>query len=232
MVYAISSLYGDWERYTEILKKINLKDDDILFVVGDIVDGGSKGIEILMDMMMRGNVFPILGEHDLICYEILSSIEKETRTDFSAPLSKALADRSQEWLNRGGEGTMEGYSKLSDDDKIALLEYMEEFSIFEEVECGGEKFILCHNLPENFESGDNLDDYSAEEILSGNIDYNTNYFPGKILISGHDITIEIDRETHGKIFRNENHIAINCGGYMGGMTAAYCLDTDEEIYVG
>lgn len=231
MIYVTAGLHGCYDRYEAVLKKINLKDDDILFVLGDIVDGGDKGIEILTDMMMHGNIFPILGEHDLICYEILSSIEKETRTDFSAPLSKELADRCQMWLDRGGEGTMEGYAKLSDDDKIALLEYMEEFSLYEEVSTGGEIFVLCHNLPESFESGDSLDDYTAEEILSGNIDYGTNYFPGKILISGHDITIEIDRETHGKIFKNDYHVAINCGGYLGALTGVYCLDTDEEFYI-
>lgn len=231
MIYVTAALYGYYDKYEAILKKINLKDDDILFVLGNIVDGGDKGIEILMDMMMRGNVFPILGEHDLIAYEILASIEKETRKDFTAPLSKELAERCQRWLNGGGEGTMEGFAKLSDEDKIALLEYMEEFTLYEEVEAGGQSFVLANNIPESFFAGDNLDDYSAEEILSGSIDYLREYFPDKILVTGHDVTIEIDRETHGKIFKNENHVAVNCGGYLGGLTAAYCLDTDEEFYV-
>lgn len=231
MNYVISNLYGDYARYEAILSKIELKDDDLVFVLGDIVDGGDKGIEILMDMMMRGNVFPILGDHDLIAYEILGAIERETREDFSAPLSKELADRCQEWTNCGGEGTLSGYAKLSDEDKIALLEYMEEFTLYEEVEAGGESFVLCHSLPDGFEAGDNLDDFSAEEILSGSIDYLKNYFPGKILVSASDITIEIDRETHGRIFVNDCHVAINCGGHLGGLTAAYCLDTDEEFYI-
>lgn len=231
MNYVISNLYGDYNKYAAILKEIKLKDDDTLFVLGDIVDGGDKGIEILMDMMMRGNVFPILGDHDLIAYEILSSIEKETRTDFSAPLSKELADRCERWSQSGGEGTLIGFSKLSDEDKIALLEYMEEFSLYEEVECGGMEFVLCHSMPESFITGDSLEDYSAEEILSGEVDYNREYFPEKILISASDVTLEIDRETHGKIFVNDYHVAINCGGYLGGLTAAYCMDTDEEFYI-
>ncbi|MGM9551572.1 MAG: metallophosphoesterase [Clostridia bacterium] len=231
MVYVISNLYGDYNKYEAILKEIKLKDDDMLFVLGNIVDGGDKGVEILMDMMMRGNVFPVLGDHELIAYEILSSIEKETREDFSAPLSEEVANRCQRWMESGGEGTLTGYSKLSDDDKIALIEYLEEFTIYEEVEAGGEKFVLCYSLPENFEEGDQLDDYSAEDILTGSVNYERNYFPGKTLITSKDITIEIDRNTHGKIFRNDCHVGINCGGYLGGLTAAYCLDTDEEYYV-
>lgn len=231
MIYVTAALHGYYDRYEKILKEIKLKDDDVLFVLGDIVDGGDKGIEILMDMMMRGNVFPILGEHDLICYEVLASIEKETRNDFSAPLSKPLADRCQKWSSCGGEGTLIGFSKLSDDDKIALLEYMEDFSIYEEVQAGGMDFVLCHNMPLGFKEGDSLDNYSADDILSGEIDYEREYFPGKVLVSGHDVTIEIDRNTHGKIFNNDYHTAINCGGYLGGLTAAICLDTGEEFYV-
>ena len=231
MIYVVSDLYGDWEKYKAVLKEINLKDEDTLFVLGNIVDGGDKGIEILMDMMLHGNIFPILGDHDLVAYEVLSGIEKETRKDFSAPLSKLLAERCRMWTERGGEGTLFGFSKLSDDDKITLLEYMEEFSLYEEVEAGGFEFVLVRNMPEDFKLNDSLENYSAEDILSGGIDYNREYFPDKILVSANDVTITIDRETHGKIFKNDYHVAINCGSSMGGDVAIYCLDTDEEFYV-
>jgi len=36
----------------------------------------------------------------------------------------------------------------------------------------------------------------------------------------------------GFIFRNNNHIAIDCGAcFPGGRLAAICLDTDEEYYI-
>lgn len=231
MIYVTAALHGYYDKYMALIKEIDLKKDDVLFVLGDIVDGGDKGIEILMDMMMRDNVFPILGEHDLIAYEVLSGIASETKDDITAPLSKELADRCNEWVNRGGEGTLEGFAKLSDDDKEALLEYMEEFTIYEEVEAGGIEYVLCHNMPDNFFIDDELENYSAEDILTGSIDYDKEYFSGKVLVTGEDITIEIDRNTHGRIFKNEYHVGVNCGGYLGGLTAAYCLDTGEEFYV-
>lgn len=231
MIYVTAALHGYYDRYEALLKKLDLKDDDMLFVLGDIVDGGDKGIEILTDMMMRANVYPMLGEHELVAYEILSGIEKATRKDIAAPLPEKLANRCRQWESRGGEGTLEGFAKLSDDDKTALLEYMEEFTLYEEIEANGTEYVLCHNMPENFVTGDSLDNYSANDVLTGKIDYDKEYFPGKVLVSGEDVTIEIDAATHGKIFKNEYHTAINCGGYLGGPTAAYCLDTGEEIYV-
>lgn len=227
MIYVISNLYGDYERYKAILKKIEFEKEDILFVLGDIVDGGSKGIEILMDMMMRDNVYPISGEHDLIAYEILSGIEEETHKDITAPLSKKLADRCQMWCERGGEGTMEGFAKLSDDDKRAVIEYMEEFSVYEEVEADGVEYVLCHNMPEGFIDGESLDDYTPEEILSGKVDYERDYFPGRVLVTAEDVTDDIDMAASGRIYKSGNHVCINCGDTV----AAYCLDTGEEFYV-
>lgn len=231
MIYVTAALHGYYDKYEALLKKLELDDEDMLFVLGDIVDGGDKGIEILMDMMLKPNVYPILGEHDLIAYEILSGIEKETRKDITAPLSKKLADRCREWESHGGEGTLDGFAKLSADDKTALLEYMEEFTLYEEIEAEGIDYVLCHNMPKNFTSDDSLDNYSAEEILSGEINYDRDYFPGKVLVTGEDVTIEIDPGTHGRIYKNGTHVAVNCGGYLGGLTAAYCLDTGEEFYV-
>lgn len=212
MKYVISNLYGDWERYVAILKEIDLKKGDMLFVLGDIVDGGSKGIEILKDMMLRGNVFPILGDHDYVAYEILSGILEETREDITAPLSKELADRCREWSAHGGDGTMDGFAKLSDEDKEAIIEYFEEFTLYEEVEAGGMDFVLCHSMPENFMTDDNLDDYTAEEILSGKVDFERDYFFGKVLVSSSD-----------ENFKNEYHVGIN--------DMIYCLDTGEEFYI-
>ncbi len=227
MNYVVSNLYGDWGKYTSILKQINFSKDDMLFVLGDIVDGGNKGIEILKDMMFRANVYPILGDHDYIAYEVLSGILEETRDDITAPLSAELADRCREWSERGGEGTLEGFAKLSEEDKEAIIEYMEEFTLYEEVEAGGMDYVLCHSMPESFFTDDDMDDYTAEEILAGKIDYEKDYFFGKVLVSADDVTDSINPALQGRIFKNEYHVAINCGE----CTAVYCLDTGEEIYV-
>ena len=160
MNYVISNLYGDWDKYEAILKEIEFKKDDVLFVLGDIVDGGNRGIEILKDMMMRDNVYPILGDHDYIAYEVLSGICEATKEDITAPLSKELAERCREWSERGGEGTLEGFAKLSDEDKEAIIEYLEEFTLYEEVEAEGMEYVLCHSMPDGFFTDDDLEDYS------------------------------------------------------------------------
>lgn len=47
-------------------KKIKFSDKDKLFVLGDVVDCGPEPMKVLQDMMMRSNVYPILGNHDYV----------------------------------------------------------------------------------------------------------------------------------------------------------------------
>ncbi len=224
MIYAMGSPEGCYDKYKEMLKEINFSKSDILFVLGDVVDGGTRGVEILFDMMVHENIFPVMGDHDLIAYEILSGIEKETRKDLSAPLSDGLAERCREWIERGGETTLVGFARLQDDEKQALLEYLEEFSLYEEVEAGDKKYILSHNIPTDFAEGESLDDYGAEDVLTGEADFSKTYFKEKTLITSHFTT-------GGKIEKQNGSVLLNCGAYENERLAVYCLDTGEEFYV-
>lgn len=215
MIYVVANLYGDYDRYKKILNEIGFSKKDILFAAGNMVDGGSGGMDILFDMMVRENIFPVFGEHDLIAYDILSQVVKETKKDASAPLSEELAERCTRWSQSGGEETLYAFSKLSDEDKEAVLEYFEEFSLFEEVEADGRSFVICHNMPSDFKAGDELENYSAEEIFIGEIDYDKDYFPGKVLVTA--------GKDDGKLIRRNNVISLNL--------SALCLDTGEEFYV-
>ena len=64
MVYVISDIHGCYDEYIELLKKINFCDEDELYILGDVVDRGAEPIKVLQDMMLRANVYPILGNHD------------------------------------------------------------------------------------------------------------------------------------------------------------------------
>ena len=74
MIYVISDIHGCYDEYRELLKKINFSADDELFVLGDVVDRGPEPIKVLQDMMMRPNVYPILGNHDYITLKILKKL--------------------------------------------------------------------------------------------------------------------------------------------------------------
>ena len=62
MVYTVSDLHGDLIMYNHIVNQ--LKEDDTLYIVGDIIDRGNSGIAILQDVMKRPNVELLLGNHE------------------------------------------------------------------------------------------------------------------------------------------------------------------------
>ena len=62
MVYVMSDIHGEYDKYRRMLEKIRFSDNDILYILGDVVDRGPEPVKILLDMMKRPNVVPLLGE--------------------------------------------------------------------------------------------------------------------------------------------------------------------------
>ena len=63
VIYAVSDLHGCYDKYRKLLER--LTSDDSLYILGDIVDRGSEGMKILLDLINRKNVFSCRGNHDL-----------------------------------------------------------------------------------------------------------------------------------------------------------------------
>ena len=52
-----------------------------------------------------------------------------------------------------------------------------------------------------------------------------------VIVTGHTPTGFIDPDYTGRIWKGNNHIAIDCGAVFGNPLGYICLDTMEEIYV-
>ena len=57
-----------------MLEKIRFSDNDILYILGDVVDRGPEPAKILLDMMKRPNVVPLLGNHEAMAYPVLEKL--------------------------------------------------------------------------------------------------------------------------------------------------------------
>lgn len=77
MIYIISDIHGCYNEYMELLNKINFNNRDELYILGDVVDRGSHPMKVLQDMMMRPNVFPIIGNHDYVALMTLKKLNVE-----------------------------------------------------------------------------------------------------------------------------------------------------------
>ncbi len=234
MIYCISDLHGDYIRYTTMLKMIDFSDDDTLYILGDILDRGNEGMKILLDMMLRPNVYPILGNHEYMAMQTLKWLSDDITEESLANLSDDKIEGINEWLNVGGMTTIDEFRKLSEDKKEMVLEYLEEFSLYEEVTVEGKEFVLVHAGIDNFSPEKDMEEYELYELIFNKPDYSKVYFKDKYLVTGHTPTRfihdEIDGHSRNTVFLGNNHIAIDCGCGYDGLLGAICLDTFEDFY--
>ena len=230
MIYAMSDIHGCYGKYRAMLSEIQFKSTDTLYVLGDVIDRGPDGVRILQDMNMRSNVFPILGNHELMAAMCLPWLSQDiTRQSLDSLTNDQIAALS-EWLVNGGEPTIQGLVKLDQEERQDILEYLQEMALYAEVKAGGRHFVLTHAALENFSSEKPLDDYELQDFLFGRPDTESVYYPDKILVFGHTPT----RLLNGKneFFRRGTMIDIDCGcAFSGGRLGCLCLDTLEEFYV-
>jgi len=81
--YVISDIHGQYDMFMELIDKIDLKQTDTLYVLGDILDRGPHPIKVLKKLMEMPNAICIVGNHELMALECLEFLMKEI-TDMSS----------------------------------------------------------------------------------------------------------------------------------------------------
>ena len=229
--YVISDAHGNYEGYMKILELIHFSDEDTLYVNGDVIDRGTGGIKILQHMMMQPNIYPILGNHEYAAATCLRFLMKEITEESIGDIDEETIKNLMEWQNIGGQCMMDAFHKLSREEKQDIVDYLEEFSLYEEVSVNEKQFVIVHAGLTNFSPDRPLETYEMYELIFKAPDYDRIYFPDKYLVTGHLPTKVIEGNSRpNKIFRKNNHIAIDCAAGYDGCVGCICLDTFEEFY--
>ncbi len=232
MTYVMSDIHGCYDKYIKMLEKINFNKNDVLYILGDVVDRGAEPIRVLKDMMMRDNVIPIIGNHEVLAIECLDKLLTDiTEDNFKTLLDNDSIAEVNLWIVNGGIPTIKGLTELPNNERNYIYEYLTEFSLYEKVVVGGKKYILTHcGLPRGA-SINNLNKYNQYQFINAVIDYDKKYFDYIYLVHGHLPTRHIDISYKDKAYIKNNHIAIDTGAVFGGPLCCVCLDNHKEFYV-
>lgn len=230
--YVLSDLHGNYPGYLHMLEAIEFSSSDTLYVNGDVLDRGSEGIKILQHMMLEPNIFPILGNHEYMAYHCLRTLLHTITSESIDKLDSSIVEEIVEWQNVGGIETIMEFQALDNDERENIIEYLEEFTLYEEVVVNQHTFVIVHAGLDNFTIDRPLSGYQLHELIFNSPDYNQLYYPDKYLVTGHCPTRAIDvNPVPDEIFIHKNHIAIDCGsGYGLGLGCIY-LDNFECFYV-
>ena len=136
MIYVISDIHGCYQSYLKMLEKLKIRDSDTVYILGDTIDRGRDGIRVLQDMMMRPNIIPILGNHEYMAAHALDSLADAAKAQAEMPTPE-LKRKLAKWISDSGAATLHAYRKLTPQQRRQILEYLAEFSLYEEVRAGG-----------------------------------------------------------------------------------------------
>lgn len=226
MTYVISDIHGNYEKFKEMLAKIRFKDNDVMYILGDLVDFGDDPIGLICDISMRYNVLPILGERDYEALTMLTALG--AMLDGESPDPDALS-RMAQWMADGGKSTIEGFKALDADMREGVIDYLTDMALYEEAEVGGKKYLMLHAGISDFDASVSPDEYMPEDFISSPLDPTKVYYEDITMIVGHTPTSELGG--NGRILYGETSIHIDCGVAEGGSLGCLRLEDGEEFYV-
>ncbi|MBQ7535093.1 MAG: fructose-bisphosphatase class III [Stomatobaculum sp.] len=135
MHYVCSDIHGQIGLYKEMLAAIDLKPEDTLYVLGDVIDRGPGSMEVLKDVMERENAEFFLGNHEFMMLNYFET--GGNYTNWTIP-------------GNGGKVTRDQFLELPEEEQERIISFLKNAWIQKYVEVQGVKYALHHSffLPE------------------------------------------------------------------------------------
>ena len=214
MIYCMSDIHGDLPRYRAMLDLIHFDHNDTLYILGDIIDRGPDGVDILLDIMNRPNVQLILGNHEAMLLATLGPHNEIGAREL--------------WKRNGGDVTREDLLYHRDHQtRTAIISYLLTLPDHLNITVAGRPFHLVHAYPS----------YDRFTRLWGRPNRNETQppIPGATTIIGHTPTILLsdDPAAPCPIWHGPGIIGIDCGcghHWLQGRLACLRLDDYAEFY--
>ena len=214
MIYCMSDVHGEADRFHAMLEMIRFSDEDTLYIIGDVIDRYPGGIDILREIMETPNMVMLLGNHEQMCLDTLGPNNVYG--------SRAL------WTENGGSGTYQELLHMCElEERRRIINYLLELPDCLDIEVNGRRFHLVHGVPS--------DDHNIRIWDRPNADADAP-LPGRIVIVGHTPTCYMtgNQSEAFKIWYGNGIIDIDCG--CGNKTeyrrlACLRLDDMQEFYV-
>ena len=233
MTYVLSDIHGHKRRFDSIMYQINLRTDDTLYVLGDVIDRNPDGIRILRRLMAMSNVKVLLGNHELLMLNALYEPFFECAVKNGKSREQCLAH----WYRNGGEVTHNHLKHIRKSVREEIFNYLAGLPVNEQIEVGGQSYLLTHAAP--------VEMYSSPSRYANERDFAVwHRFTGDeknphecTVVFGHSGTYHYQPDNPMKIWYGEGLIGIDCGASYpdggspssGRMGRLACLRLDDMM---
>ncbi len=230
MVYVTSDLHGfPLEKFKKFLNNVGFCKDDTLYILGDVLDRGPYGIELLKWIMQNKNIQLILGNHENMLLEC--DFPDEISEATIAGLKGARLASYRTWVANSGGVTMSSLLSTRDSEVKAILKYLRETPLYKTITVNGKEFWLVHSGLGNFEKNKKLSDYLPVDLLWTRPSLNTRYFDDvTTVVFGHTPSVCYGNEYLGKIVKTDTWINVDVGVGIGQEPVLLRLNDMKEFY--
>lgn len=84
-ILVTSDIHGNLSYFKNVLTKASFSDNDILFIVGDIIEKGPENLKTLryvLELYKKGNVIPLIGNVDAYRIKLIYGLSEENVSGF------------------------------------------------------------------------------------------------------------------------------------------------------
>lgn len=192
-ILVTSDIHGHLSYFKKILEKASFCDDDILFIVGDMIEKGPESLKTLryiMELCKQGNVIPLIGNVDAYRLKLIYELSEENVCGF---YNYVLNLRQWTGTSFYEELAAEcGYTINSSEDilsskKAVITHFEDEFKFLANLPTVIEtqNYIFVHGGLRDKKISDNVDKNVFELTKFDAFAENTRYNFDKYLIVGH-----------------------------------------------
>lgn len=241
-VYVVSDIHGLYDRYEKIYETIDFKPQDTLYVLGDVIDRGPRGIDILLDIKKRENVFMMMGNHEHMMMEYYQAKRKKKRL-----LNEVDMKALERWHRNGCDPTIQAFEKLPIWIQEELLDDIAHLPLaFPNLIVNKHRYYLVHAQPVPTQAylidlalceKDNID---PNHLIWDRFDVDQSFFHDKCVICGHTVTMYLQDAQpfqlwyRGSDLTHADIIDIDCGCACNDESSRLCvlrLDDHKVWYI-
>lgn len=230
-IYVTSDLHGyPLKKLQNKLEEIEFGLNDHLYILGDCIDRGTDGLQIIRWIMAQPNVTLLLGNHEAM---LLDNQFLFDRNFIPSVLDLKGIQRNSYciWTSNGGYSTLDQIQQLTDAQIKHVFRFLVKAPLYQEIDVSGKKYILTHSGLGSFGEDKPLSEYSRFDLVWTRPSLNTRYYEdGRKVIFGHTPTILFGPEYKGKPIFTDTWIDIDVGASIGMNPVLLRLDDLKVFY--
>lgn len=211
--YVMSDIHGRYDLFAKMLEEIQFSNEDVLYILGDVVDRGPKPIELLEHIMNHPNIHLCMGNHE----------------EYLIDRIRTYGYDGTVYDNGMSHETIRRMRRLPHKKRFKILTFLKSLPYHFDIVVNEQRIVLVHAGINHIEPGLSDKDFmiwAKEEFISEGPDYPF------LIIHGHTPVQFMVDQNYKRIHKYRNRINIDCGApFIGGVLACLRLEDSKEFYM-